>query len=179
MAYDLKYDTLLRGIQCREASDVIALFTGTKPHYDVNDEIPYIFEDRKRYIVTPLYWAVRHRRPEICKYLLQNGAKPYAHMVYEYYPLHEACNRGFHKIVQLFVDAKCDLDRVTSDLDTPLHIACIRDHVECINLLLRAGADCKLKNKAGRTALEEATYHNHHDLVKLFHAHNKGKLLSM
>lgn len=172
MTYNLKYDTLLTSIERGDARDTINLFKSSS--YDVNTEIPYIFEDRRQYTVTPLYWAVRHRRPKICHYLLRNGANPYHHLVYEYYPLHEACDRGYDDIVQEFISAKCDLNRVTNDMDSPLHIACMRSHIECVHILLRAGADCNLRNKMLRTPLQEALYHNHHELIKLFEAYDQG-----
>jgi len=175
MAYNLHYDRLLRTIQCGEEKEAISLFTSNL--FDVNEQIEYIFEDRKRYTITPLYWAVRHRRPQVCKYLLRNGARAYEHMVYEYYPLHEACNMGYDEIVQEFVEAKCNLDQVTNDCDTPLHVACMRGHISCVHILLRAGADCNLQNKVGHTPLEAALYHNHHDMVGLFKAHDKGRPL--
>lgn len=173
MAYDLKYDALLRAIQHGEAKEAISYFKNKI--YDVNAEIPYIFEDRKQYIVTPLAWAVRHNRLLICIYLLQNGAKPYMHLVFEFYPLHDACYRGYHDIVQAFIDAKVDLNQVTEDLDTPLHLACMRGHIDVVHRLLRADANCDAVNSAGRTPLQEASYHHHHDLLKLFCAFNKGE----
>ncbi len=173
MAYDPKYDALLRAIQYGAPKEAISFFK--KKIYDVNTEVPYIFEDRKRYVVTPLYWSVRHNRLEICIYLLRNGAKPYSHLVFELYPLHDACNRGYHGIVQAFIDAKVDVDRVTEDFDTPLHIACMRGHIEVVHRLLRAGANCNAVNNAGRTPLQEASYHHHHELLQLFRAFNKGK----
>lgn len=172
MAYDLKYDSLLRAIQIGDESEAIALFESKL--YDVNQGIDYVFEDGKMFTITPLYWAVRHDCPEVCKYLLAKRARPYPDMVYEYYPLHEACNRGYDKVVQEFVNAKCDLDRVNADQDSPLHVACMRGHIQCVHILLRAKADCSLKNKLGHTPLQCAVYHNRNDLVELFKAHNQG-----
>ncbi len=43
MAYDLKFDRLLRALQYGEPKDAISYFK--KKIYDVNAEIPYIFED--------------------------------------------------------------------------------------------------------------------------------------
>lgn len=172
MAYDYKYERLLYTIQHGEDREAIALFASSV--YDVNEEIPYIFEDMKRYTITPLYWAVRHRRSKLCKYLLKNGARPYQHAVYEYYPLHEACNRGYQEVVQEFVDAKCELNVVTIDMDTPLHISCMRGHIGCVHVLLQAGASYTTKNKAGHTPLEVALYYKHDDLVELFKHFDKG-----
>ena len=173
MAYDLKYDQLLKTVQYGNESGAIALFEGGL--YSVNQEIDYLFEDGKQFTVTPLYWAVRHNCPKVCKYLLGKEARPYAAMVYEYYPLHEACNRGYDKIVQEFVDAKCDLDRTNSDKDTPLHIACMRGHIQCVHILLRACSDCTIKNNLGHTPLQGAVYYGYVGLVDLFKAHNKGR----
>lgn len=172
MAYDPKYDKLLRAIERGKQSDVITLFE--RRQHDVNEAIHYLFEDGKRFTVTPLYWAVRHNCPKVCKYLLSKGARPYGAMVYEYYPLHEACNRGYDEVVQEFVNARCEVDKVNRDADTPLHVACMRGHIQSVHVLLRAGSDCNLRNKLGHTPLQCAVYHDRNDLVELFKAHNKG-----
>ena len=168
-----RYERLLRAVQYSSTPDVVTLFTTGV--YDINQDIEYIFEDRKKYTVTPLYWSVRYHRTRVCKYLLENGALPYAHMVYEYYPLHEACDKGYEDIAEVFINAKCNLDRTTNDLDTPLHIACMRGHIPCVHVLLRGGADRSKKNKDGHTPLQAALYHGHHDLTNLFKLHNMGE----
>lgn len=172
MAYDLKFDRLLRAIQNGEETDAISFFE--RKLYDVNEAINYLFEDGKRFTVTPLYWAVRHNCPKVCNYLLTKGARPYGTLVYEYYPLHEACSRGYDKVVQEFVNARCEVDKMNNDSDTPLHIACMRGHIQCVHILLWAGSDCNLRNKLGHTPLQCAVYHDRNDLVELFKAHNKG-----
>lgn len=164
-----KHEQLLDIIQFGKEEDAIKLFSQRK--FDVNVEVPYLFDDRKKYQVTPLYWAVRYNKPKLCKYLLANGARPYNNLVYEYYPLHEACNRGYDQVVKVFIEEKVDINQVTNDLDTPLHIACTRGNINCVHLLLGNGANYKLKNKAGHTALEAALYNSHQELVQLFQAH--------
>lgn len=177
MAYDLKFDKLLRAIQNGEETDAISFFE--RKLYDVNEAINYLFEDGKRFTVTPLYWAVRHNCPKVCKYLLSKGARPYGTLVYEYYPLHEACSRGYDKVVQEFVNARCEVDKMNNDSDTPLHIACMRGHIQCVHILLWAGSDCNLRNKLGHTPLQCAVYHDRNDLVELFKAHNKGMYINI
>lgn len=173
MAYDLKYDKLLRAIESGRQSEAISFFE--RRVFDVNESIRYLFEDGKRFVVTPLYWSVRHNCPKLCRYLLRNGARPYGTVVYEYYPLHEACNRGYDLVVQEFVSARgVEMDKVNSDADTPLHVACMRGHIQCVHILLGAGSDCSLRNKLGHTPLQSAVYHDRTDLVELFRAHNKG-----
>ena len=42
-----------------------------------------------------------------------------------------------------------------------------RDHAECVRLLLKAGADPKVKGANGWTALHAAMYHNNIDVARL------------
>lgn len=166
-------DTIRGGTE----NEAIALFS--EDGYDVNTVVDYTFDDRKKYKVTPLAWAVRCKRPLLCKYLLQNGADPYNHLVFDYYPLHEACNKGHDDIVKVFVDMKCDIDRVTGDNLSPLHIACMRGNIECARLLLDAGANRELQNNKGQTALELGIYHGHNYLDELFSYYGKSSFFSL
>lgn len=161
-----RHEKMLDTIRGGTENEAIALFS--EDGYDVNTVVDYTFDDRKKYKVTPLAWAVRCKRPLLCKYLLQNGADPYNHLVFDYYPLHEACNKGHDDIVKVFVDMKCDIDRVTGDNLSPLHIACMRGNIECARLLLDAGANRELQNNKGQTALELGIYHGHNYLDELF-----------
>lgn len=136
--------------------------------YSVNEEIRYYSEDDKNYIITPLYWAVKLNQKEMCGYLLKRGADPYMHMVYEFYPLHEACNSGNCGIVQEFVKNKCNLNKKNCDGDTPLHIACLRGHTRCIQLLLAAGASKFERNNKGQTPLQVAQFDQQKELYELF-----------
>lgn len=173
MSYDLKYHSFLTAIERGDYNEVVRMISSGA--FRVNEEILYFFEDRGRYIVTPLHWAVRHNHPRLCQYLLNHGAEPYRHQVQEYFPLHEACDKGFDEVVQKFIDAKCDLNYPTSERDTPLHVACMRGNIACVHALLAAGVDVNAKNVAGHTPLETALYHGHRDLEALFEAHNRSK----
>lgn len=168
-----RHEKMLDTIRGGTEKEAIALFS--EDGYDVNTKVDYTFDDRKRYVVTPLAWAVRYKRPQLCRYLLRNGADPYSNLVYDYYPLHEACNKGFSDIVQIFIDLKCNIDRVTSDHHSPLHIACMRGNIECARLLLEAGADRQIRNKKGQTALELGVYHGQGDLYRLFSYYGDGE----
>jgi len=44
--------------------------------------------------MTPLYKAAKLNQPEICLLLLQSQAEPFAHPVYNLFPLHCASNEG-------------------------------------------------------------------------------------
>jgi len=51
---------------------------------------------------------------------------------------------------------------------TPLHNACVRDHLDMVKLLLNAGADVNAKNIHGNTPLHPACRHKFSmDIVKL------------
>ena len=169
-AFNPHFERLLNKIRYGTEKDAISLFSNEQ--YNVNLEIEYVFEDRMMYKITPLNWAVRFNKTALCKFLLDHGARPYCNLVYEYYPLHEACCRGFDKIVTIFIELKCDLNKTTpTDKDTPLHIACVRGNVGCVNLLLSANANPNLRNAVGHTPLEAAVYNSQDDLVKLFAAY--------
>ena len=173
-AYDPYYGDMLDAIQYSSVEDSIQLFS--RRGYDVNTEVEYVFDDGKKYNVTPLHWAVRYRKTRLCKYLLEHGARPFNNLVFEYYPLHEASSRGFTDVLRVFVEAKVDLNKATPDKDTALHIASMRGHIECVHLLLDAGADRSICNKAGRTPIQEAMYQHHDDLIHLFQVYpDSGK----
>ena len=161
-----RHEKMLDTIRLGTESEAIALFS--EEGYDVNTKVDYTFDDRKKYIVTPLTWAVRFNRPLLSKYLLENGADPYSNLVFDYYPLHEACNRGYEEIVKIFIKMSCNIDRVTSDSHSPLHIACMRGNIECARLLLDAGANREVKNNKGQTPLELGIYHGQNDFYQLF-----------
>lgn len=173
MSFETGFDRLLEAIQKGNTTLLERLLTTTQ--YTVNQRIPYRSEEGKRYNITPLYWAVKSRQKEVCRYLLRKGANPWDSMVYGYYPMHEACNQGDENIVEEFISAKCDLNKPNADLDTPLHIACMRGHIGCITKLLKAGANPSLRNSKGHTALESAQYNNQHDLFPLFKNFTEGE----
>ncbi len=168
-----RHEKMLDTIRLGTENEAIALFSDGG--YDVNTKVEYTFDDRKKYLVTPLAWAVRYKRPQLCRYLLKNGADPYSTLIYDYYPLHEACNRGFNDIVKIFIDMKCDINRVTSDNHSPLHIACMRGNIECARLLLDSGANKNVRNNNGRNPLELGIYHGQSDLHQLFSYYSGGK----
>ena len=49
---------------------------------------------------------------------------------------------------------------------TPLHLACTKGYIKCVNLLLHAGADIKKEDKTTQTALRAAAKHGSYECVK-------------
>jgi uncharacterized protein len=72
-------------------------------------------------------------------------------------PLHAACYQGNYSVAQLLLrQPAIELDAIDIDGRTPLMWAVERGHEGIIGLLLEKGADPKIKNAEGKTALEIA-----------------------
>jgi ankyrin repeat protein len=54
---------------------------------------------------------------------------------------------------------------------TPLMLAAEKGHKPVVSLLLKRGADPKLKDKNGKTAADWAAFFNHDDVAKLLRSH--------
>ena len=66
--------------------------------------------------------------------------------------LYYACCNGAFATAALLVDLPgADLNCADREGDTPLHGAMVNGHVECVQLLLRCGADPNLTNHSGHT----------------------------
>lgn len=76
-----------------------------------------------------------------------------------------ACGIGSTGIVQLLVRAGADVNAVTSDIDSPLLIACASHRVETVRELVRAGADATHLGSDGYSPLHVAASHGRDDLV--------------
>ena len=61
-----------------------------------------------------------------------------------------------YSVLQNFLSAGASPDERNTSNDTPLHVACRMGNSEAVQLLLRFGANVALKNRLGRTALNEA-----------------------
>ena len=133
-----------------------------------NAEIPQRFESGVVFVLTPLYEAAKLNRPEICRLLLQSKAEPFAHPVYNLYPLHCACNEGHVQVVEVFTLYLTteQLNFKNTNGDTPLHIAALRGHLNCVKILLTKGADPCIANSNGKTAAQEAEKNQHYQLVE-------------
>ena len=133
-----------------------------------NAEIPQRFESGVVFTLTPLYEAAKLNRPEICELLLQSKAEPYAHPVYNLYPLHCACNEGHVLVVEVFTRHLTteQLNYKNTNGDTPMHIAALRGHLDCVKTLLLKGANPCIINISGKTAAHEAEKNQHYQVVE-------------
>lgn len=76
-------------------------------------------------------------------------------------PLHYAAANGHDDVAQLLIDNSAYLDAESPNGTTPLMLAARGNHITTAKVLLDAGADSRVKNQLGMTAL---------DFAKLYHA---------
>ncbi len=110
---------------------------------------------------TGLMYACERADPELglalVKLLLAEGASTEAANRHEWVALHYACRRSSADVVTLLLEHRCQVDPVSGNGLTPLHICCsTRDDAEGLRiceLLLEYGADLELRHRRGRNAL--------------------------
>jgi len=116
---------------------------------------------------TSLYVACQNGHDGVVNVLLCAGALPLAFQG-GYTPLYVASQNGYHKIVGPLVAMFPEiLNDITPNNGFPLYVAAQNNHIECVQILLQAGADTKILTN-GFTALYKAAWKEHLDIVKLF-----------
>lgn len=94
-------------------------------------------------------------------------------------PLQIASLEGKSKIVQLLLDAGCDLTCKNIDMETPLIDAVENGHLDVVKMLLKAGLDPRQSNAKGEEPLDLVNPENdHYDAIRaaLIAAKEKDKL---
>ena len=69
--------------------------------------------------------------------------------------------------MNLLLQAGATVDAVGNNGWTALHLAAYHGYIQVVEALLNAGADKAVKDKNGRTALDDAQRKNHPAVVKL------------
>lgn len=91
-------------------------------------------------------------------------------------PLQIASLEGKAKIVQLLLDAGCDLTCKNIDMETPLIDAVENGHLEVVKMLLKAGLDPRQSNAKGEEPLDLLNPENdHYDEIRAALIAAKGK----
>ncbi|XP_071437638.1 ankyrin repeat domain-containing protein 31 [Pithys albifrons albifrons] len=121
-----------------------------------------------------LHSAVTHQDIDlVCKIIKAGGnvnSQDYAGLT----ALHIASVEGFYGIANLLLKAGADVNAAQKQKITPLQNAVKEDHYEMARLLLWYGADPLLKNKMGRSALEEASNPSMRKLLMSYIEKSKG-----
>lgn len=110
--------------------------------------------------VTPLMIAAKYGRTKNVELLLQNGAKYNFRNRKNISALYYAAKYGHFEVIKSIMDnqtnPKFDLDIGGKDRMTPLMIATLRGHKQCVIDLLKIGAKVRRKDKFKRSALIHA-----------------------
>ncbi len=93
-------------------------------------------------------------------------------------PLHYAASGGHLPIIKLLLENSAYIDAASPNGTTPLMMAAMYGTPAAVNFLLQEGADAKLKNEQGLTALQFAQRGNRPDSVEAIAAFLRNKLPS-
>jgi ankyrin repeat protein len=81
-------------------------------------------------------------------------------------PLHYAATNGHDDVVQLLIEHSAYIDAASPNGTTPFMMAARGDHVTTMKVLLQGGADPRLKNQIGMTALDFARHYQAKDALQ-------------
>lgn len=103
---------------------------------------------------TPLIYATRNNRTDICELLITKGALVNTLDRNGCSALHEAARRGFEDLCKLFLLNGADVNAIDRlDSATALFLAAQNGHAATCKLLLAHGANVNAKNQFGHTPL--------------------------
>ncbi|MEO8682092.1 MAG: ankyrin repeat domain-containing protein [Vicinamibacterales bacterium] len=119
--------------------------------------------------MTALHWAAERGNQDIAAMLLAAGANPRAETrIGRYTPLHVAAKGGHPAVIRRLVDAKADVNALTTTGVTPLHLAAEGGNREAVAILLDAGSGVNVREPQwGQTPLMFAAGAGRTEVVKL------------
>lgn len=85
-------------------------------------------------------------RDSIAELLVENGADVYIVDDYGNNVLHLAAQFGHASLVSFGLSHCVNVNAINVAGETPLHVAIEHDHVDIVNMLVRAGADMEFKS---------------------------------
>jgi ankyrin repeat protein len=130
---------------------------------------------------TPLIIASYRHDYDLARLLIEKGADVNKKNHFGASPFWGACFMGDYKLVKLFID-KAEIDspgkfpdvlkkkgekKQFVDNMTPLMVASKSGNIKIVRLLLSRGADIRLKDSLGRSAIDYASQFNNLDIKKL------------
>ncbi|XP_042890702.1 interaptin-like isoform X1 [Penaeus japonicus] len=113
--------------------------------------------------VTPLHLAAEAGFDLVMEALLEAGADMTARDINGFQPIHWATTQV--TALAVLLRHGCNLSAQASDLSTPLHHAATDGKLEVVKWLVQNGADCTIKDKDGRLAMDRAKKRRHGDVV--------------
>lgn len=119
--------------------------------------------------MTPLMWAAAYGHLPLVQYLLDEAkARVLGKDKFKRTALTMAVRNGHTKIASLLLQRGSEWDHPDSSMNTPLHYAAAYGWLDCIELLLKAGADVNSQNSWKISPINIAMLKNHHGCVKRF-----------
>lgn len=101
--------------------------------------------------------AAYFEKADCARLLLKYGADINATESWGQTPLLLAAQKGSATLLRLLIDHGALIDVVSKvQAESPLHACCKCQNLECVQLLLDAGADVTIRNGAGQTPLHES-----------------------
>jgi ankyrin repeat protein len=134
---------LTRAIQAGSLQVVDVLLASPDTQVDISNEVGE----------TPLMMAALKGQAELSQRLLAAGAKPHRS---GWAPIHYAATGPDSAIVALLLDRGAPIDAVSPTERTPLMMAALYGPEESVRLLLKRGADPRLRTTAGQSAADFA-----------------------
>jgi ankyrin repeat protein len=117
---------------------------------------------------TPLVRAIVRGKSYVVRLLCQHGAKLDARDSHGWTPLFWAAERGETKIARQLMERGANAKTLEGrHLHSPLHVAAAHGHLPLVELLLERGSPLAHRDRFGGTALDEAAFGGHADVVSL------------
>ncbi len=111
-------------------------------------------EDRRKW--SAIHFACRQNPPEMLKFIVDQRANVNATSDLGATPLIMAVANKRQPQVEFLIQRKADVNKADTWNRTPLHIAAKNNDKAMLDLLIKSGAKCGLKDKDGKSALDEA-----------------------
>ena len=115
---------------------------------------------------TCLMAAARNGHLDICRLLLDKGAKVEAKNSDGWTPLHYAARNDHIEIVRLLCDRGADVEACSNDGRRPLHTAAMNGRISVVKELIEErNAEINARDEDGWTALTYARHNNEPDVA--------------
>lgn len=137
------------------------------------------FYMKKRHMNNQLLQAVKANNLGLCQDLLNTQthkdlvSQTNARGLDDWTALHIAASEGFENICEALIEKgqNTDVDARTSMKRTPLHLACLRGHIQVVKVLINAGAEINAVDNEGNNSLHMASGNGFKLLVGWLLAH--------
>ena len=116
--------------------------------------------------MSPLLWAAAYGRYELCEWLLSQKARVLSKDKYKRTALMMAVKNGHVRVAALLLQNGSEWNHLDSSSNSVLHYAAGFGWKECIDLLLKHGADINASNMWKITPITIAMLKNHKGIVK-------------